>query len=45
MLDNGADILAIKELLGHATLSTTQLYTHMSRQKLSEVYRKTHPRS
>ncbi|MBC8478726.1 MAG: tyrosine-type recombinase/integrase [Candidatus Delongbacteria bacterium] len=45
MLDNGADILAIKELLGHASLSTTQLYTHLSRHKLSEVYRKTHPRS
>tara|TARA_R110001583_G_scaffold54668_1_gene167003 strand:+ start:1718 stop:2671 length:954 start_codon:yes stop_codon:yes gene_type:complete len=43
MLDNGADLRHIQEMLGHASILTTQLYTHVSRKKLSEVYNDTHP--
>ncbi len=45
LLDAGADIMAIKEMLGHSSLSTTQVYSHVSLGKLKEVYGKTHPRS
>lgn len=45
MLDEGADLNAIKELLGHASLAATQVYTHNSISKLKEVYQKSHPRS
>jgi integrase/recombinase XerC len=45
MLNNGADINAVKELLGHANLSATQIYTHNSIEKLKSVHKQAHPKS
>jgi integrase/recombinase XerC len=45
MLNNGADINAIKEILGHANLSATQVYTHTTFEKLKEIYKQAHPRA
>ena len=45
MLNNGADLNAIKEFLGHADLSATQVYTHNSIKKLTDVYNQAHPKA